>query len=147
LTITDEASTAAAASFVGEHFGCLDVLINNAAVGGLTAGSLKERMESTLATNVTGPALVSSAFRPLLLKSLSPRSLLISSGAGIASRASAMKAHRLRGGEPYCVCKAALNMLVVQEHLVHEDQGLKVFAVSPSFVISNLRGEDEDARN
>lgn len=38
-------------------------------------------------------------------------------------------------------------MLAIQEHLAYGDQGLKVFAVSPGFVISNLRGKDEDARS
>lgn len=46
----------------------------------------------------------------------------------------------------YQVSKAALNMLAVLEARDLGDQGLKVFAMSPGYVVSNLRGENEEAR-
>ena len=42
--------------------------------------------------------------------------------------------------------KAAMNMLAVWEYVEYGPKGLKVFAVSPGFVVSNLRGKDEGSR-
>ena len=39
-----------------------------------------------------------------------------------------------------------MNMIALQEHVMYSGQGLKVFVVSPGFVVSGLRGEGEEAR-
>jgi NAD(P)-dependent dehydrogenase (short-subunit alcohol dehydrogenase family) len=147
LDVTDENSVAEAAAYVEQEFGRLDVLVNNAAVGCMDP-DIKTRFQLCMDTNVIGPAVVAEAFRPLLLKSQNPYSIFVSSGAGSLARASSSNPKTYRGiknGEAYQVSKAALNMLAVLESTTHGSKGLKVFAMCPGFVRSNLRGPGEDA--
>lgn len=48
--------------------------------------------------------------------------------------------------QPYRMSKAALNMMTMQGSKVLGPQGIKVFAVCPGFVVSNIRGTSEEAR-
>jgi NAD(P)-dependent dehydrogenase (short-subunit alcohol dehydrogenase family) len=146
LDVTDEKSIENAVSIVEHQFGRLDVLVNNAGVGGLVS-NVKASFKGCLETNVMGPAMVADAFRPLLLKSNNPYSIFVSSGARSLVRNAHQKppAHtHIQNGAAYQVSKAALNMLSALEA---RDYGsnLKVFAVSPGFVRSNLRGPGEEA--
>jgi NAD(P)-dependent dehydrogenase (short-subunit alcohol dehydrogenase family) len=145
LDVTNDTSIATAVSFVEKTFGSLDVLINNAAVGGLSQ-DLRTGMTNTFNTNILGPALVSEAFRPLLLKSKNPYSLYISSGAGSLSRTDETRKITFPGEVAYRTSKAALNMLAICENVEYGPKGLKIFIVSPGFVVSNLRGKDEELR-
>ena len=144
LDVTDDESIANSRALVEKEIKSLDVLINNAGVGGLKQ-DLRTRMTNTFTTNVLGAALVADAFRPLLLKSSNPYSLYVSSGAGSISRATGASP-TFEGEEAYRISKAAMNMLAVWENVEHGKKGLKVFAVCPGFVVSNLRGKDEDSR-
>lgn len=149
LDVTDENSINEAAAVVERTFGRLDVLINNAGAGG-TDPDLKTRFETCLAANVTGPALVSDAFRSLLFKSLNPYSIYIGTGAwSLVKNATQQKpAHAsVRKTDAYLVSKAALNMLAMQDWAENGPRGLKVFVFSPGFVRSNLRGTSEEARS
>jgi NAD(P)-dependent dehydrogenase (short-subunit alcohol dehydrogenase family) len=149
LDVTDENSIQQAAALVQNKFGRLDVLVNNAAVGSRDP-AVKTRFRLCMDTNVIGPALVSAAFRPLLLKSQKPYSIYVSSGVGSLARASdpTSPTHRdLSNGEAYRASKAALNMVALQESIEFNSAGLKVFAACPGFVRSNLRGPSEEARS
>jgi NAD(P)-dependent dehydrogenase (short-subunit alcohol dehydrogenase family) len=151
LDVTDGASISRALDFVEKEFGHLDVLINNAAVGSSDA-DVYTRFKVSMDINVVGPAVVADGFRPLLLKSSNPYSIFVSSGAGSFERAierfngTRDKPREPANGGAYHVSKAALNMLALREHHEYVDQGLKVFAVSPGFVVSNLRGTSEELR-
>ncbi|KAH8666833.1 short chain dehydrogenase/reductase [Xylariales sp. PMI_506] len=151
LEVTDETSIATAANYVRQEFGRLDVLINNAGVSGLDLG-IKTSFQRCMETNVMGPALVSEAFRPLLLNSRNPYSIFVGSGARTLTRNAAELSvgHEhvaRRSGGAYQVSKAAMNMLALVEYRDFKSQGLKVFVVSPGFVRSNLRGTSEEARS
>lgn len=148
LDVTDEKSIRRAAASVDEKFGRLDVLINNAATGCMDP-DIRTRFQINLETNVLGPMLVSAAFKPLLLKSENPYSIYVSSGAGSLTLRSSPEgaAASLPNGEMYCASKSALNMIMVDEHFQVKDTGLKVFAMCPGFVVSNLRGKDEASRS
>lgn len=149
LDVTDGKSIEAAAAHVQQQFGRLDVLVNNAGVGSMDP-DVKTRFQLCLETNVTGPAMVAAAFRPLLLKSLNPYSIHVSSGASTLVRNAAEKTTRHKGiknGEAYQVSKAALNMLAVVEAGEWGHEGLKMFVMSPGFVRLNLRGLSEEARS
>ncbi|KAI9740167.1 MAG: hypothetical protein M1834_004745 [Cirrosporium novae-zelandiae] len=149
LDVTDENSVEQAAALVEQKFGRLDVLVNNAAVGNRDP-NVKTRFQLSMDTNVVGPAVVSAAFRPLLLKSPKPYSIYVSSGVGSLSRASdptSSQYRSLANGEAYRASKAALNMIALQESIVYDSTPLKVFAMCPGFVRSNLRGHDEESRS
>ena len=149
LDVTDDTSIQAAVAHVQQKFGRLDVLVNNAGTGNMDP-DIQTRFQLCLETNVTGPAMVAAAFRPLLLKSLNPYSIYVGSGASTLVRNAAEKPPRhegIKNGEAYLVSKAALNMLAVFEAGEWGHEGLKVFVMSPGFVRSNLRGESEEARS
>ena len=149
IDVTDEDSINQAASVVEKQFGHLDVLVNNAGRTGITAKTLKARLEECMNTNVIGPALVSAAFRPLLLKSPNPYSIYVTSEVGSLTFASDPTSHVYRtlpNGEAYRSSKSALNMLMLQEAATFSDTPLRIFAFCPGFVRSNLRGKSEEAR-
>ncbi|KAL8832138.1 MAG: hypothetical protein Q9170_004997, partial [Blastenia crenularia] len=142
LDVTDETSIKQAAHHVEQEYGHLDALINNAGVGNMDP-DLKTRMHICMETNFIGPSLVAEAFRPLLLKSGNAYSIYISSDQGslsIASDPTPSKFPRMPNEEAYRASKAALNMLAVLEAKQFGELGLKVFAMHPGFVVSNLRG-------
>jgi NAD(P)-dependent dehydrogenase (short-subunit alcohol dehydrogenase family) len=150
LDVTDDKSIENAATFVDQKFGKLDVLVNNAGVANGDP-DIKVRLRKCMDTNVTGPALVSAAFRPLLLKSQKPYSIYVSSVTGSLALASDPNSPPLiyRGpprGEAYRASKAALNMLILQELVGLGDAPLKIFAVCPGFVRSNIAGTGEVGR-
>ncbi|KAL9075860.1 MAG: hypothetical protein Q9161_001253 [Pseudevernia consocians] len=147
LDVTDETSIAAAAARVESEHGRLDVLVNNAGIAS-KAATLKEQLQRTFDTNVIGAALVAQAFAPLLAKSPNPYLLHISSGLGSMTFASD-KGRAEYGVDirPYRMSKAALNMLALQDAKVLGKQGVKVFAVCPGLVESNLRGEAAEERS
>ena len=152
LDVTDGASITRAYDFVEKEFGYLDALINNAAVAS-SDPDVYTRFRTTMDTNVIGPAVIANVFRPLLLKSSNPYSIFVSSGAGSFGRAiERLKSKREKPPEPanggaYHASKAALNMIALREHVEFEEKGLKVFAASPGFVVSNLRGTSEELRS
>ncbi|KAJ9628387.1 hypothetical protein H2204_009224 [Knufia peltigerae] len=151
LDVTDPSSIRTAADAVANKWGHLDALVNNAAIGATSVDDdTYTRFTTCMQTNVTGPAVVEDAFRSLLLRAQTkPYSIFVSSGAGSFSRTA--DTTRQRGPEPpgdtsaYHVSKAALNMLALKEHIKYRDE-IKVFAMTPGFVISNLRGTSEELR-
>ncbi|KAF9890000.1 hypothetical protein FE257_006680 [Aspergillus nanangensis] len=145
LDVTDRASIEAAAKQIDQQFGRLDVLINNAGIVSRNS-SLKIAIEETFAVNVIGVALVAEAFTPLLLRSPCPYSLFMSSGLGSLSMATDPNAGSYSAPyNVYRMSKAALNMFVVQQYKELNKKGVKVFAVCPGLVRSNLRGKDEES--
>ena len=148
LDVTDGKSIEQAVKQVEEKHGRLDVLVNNAAIGNVDT-DLKTQWQLKMDTNVIGPAMVSAAFRPLLLKAPKPYSIYVSSGAGSLGRLLELTPpiHRhFPHEEVYRASKAALNMIALVEMQDFGPKGLKVFAVCPGFVVSNLRGPSEELR-
>ncbi|KAJ9133375.1 Short chain dehydrogenase/reductase [Pleurostoma richardsiae] len=149
LDVTDEESIKRAASVVAEKFGRLDVLVNNAAISNEDP-DVGTRFRLSFATNVVGPALVSAAFRPLLQSSPGAYSIYVSSSVGsltMASDPTLPLYQKMPNLDAYRASKAALNMIAVREHAMHGGAGLKVFAMCPGFVRSNVRGTSEEARS
>lgn len=145
LDVADGNSIAAAVSRVEHEFGRVDAFISNA---GITAHgyAAREQLNRIFATNVTGAALTSESFVPLLLKAERPYLIQVSSGLGSLGLATDPEdPHYSVPYEGYRMSKAALNMATLQQHKRLHNQNVRVFAFCPGLVRSNLRGESEDA--
>jgi len=155
LDVTDQASIAAAADRVGQEFGRLDVLINNAAVSNTSkqpdesiAQYVKrnrpskvslDEMRAVWETNVFGVLAVYQAMLPLLRAAPQARIVNVSSGVGsLTMNADPSFPHRSAFGPVYPASKTALNALTLAMAIELEPEGIKVNAVSPGFTKTNL---------
>ncbi len=145
LDVVDPADVAAAALHIGERFGAVDLLVNNAGIWSApgqperaSAGALAElRPEpvvEVLEVNAVGPILVTQALAPLLAAAGGAIVVNLSSGLGSLARATS------RGNVAYGMSKAALNMAT--RHLAAElaRQGTIVVAMSPGWVATDMGG-------
>lgn len=155
LDVTDKASITAAAERIRNEFGRLDVLVNNAAISNTSKRpgmSVEEyakltrpsnvsldEMRAVWETNVFGVLAVYQAMLPLLRESPNARIVNVSSGAGsLARNADPAFAGRANFGPGYSASKTALNALTVAMAIELEPDGIKVNAVSPGFIKTNL---------
>ncbi|HEV7964871.1 MAG TPA: SDR family NAD(P)-dependent oxidoreductase [Actinoplanes sp.] len=138
LDVTDDASVAAAAKTVGS----LDVLVNNAAIGGprLAVGDVTaESLRALYDTNVFGVVRTTHAFLPLLSASTSPVVVNVSSGLGSMTRATDPDA--MESSYPalaYGSAKAALNMVTVQYAKAYP--AMRINCVDPGYTATDLNG-------
>ncbi|KAK3693272.1 short-chain dehydrogenase [Podospora appendiculata] len=148
IDVTDDASITAAAKFISDTFGHIDVLINNAGISGLgepNPGS-RENFRLVFETNVFGLAAVTDAFLPLLRASKyhDRRIVNVSSGLGQIGLAYAESEYGARHlpAPVYRSSKAAVNMLsaVYAETLAQD--GILVVASAPGYTRTNFtRGQ------
>ncbi|MBW4721069.1 SDR family oxidoreductase [Saccharothrix obliqua] len=136
LDVTDDGSAAGLATHIGERYGRLDVLVNNAAVhydtwqraSNADLAVVREAME----TNFYGPWRVALALLPLLRKG-SGRIVNVSSGAGSLTG--------MGGGTPaYAASKAALNALTLMLADELRRDRVLVNAVCPGWVATDMGG-------
>ena len=138
-TASDE-SVAAAAEMVQARAGRLDVLVNNAGIGGpgtppddTRAADLRDVFE----VNVLGPIRVTHAFLPLLRASDHPRIVMVSSGMGSFAVANDPKWSGLVAPTlGYPASKAALNMVTNQYARALGD--IRINAVDPGYTATDL---------
>jgi NAD(P)-dependent dehydrogenase (short-subunit alcohol dehydrogenase family) len=153
----DRVSVTAAAERVGNEFGRLDVLVQNAAIsntGRLPGQSVEEYVKTTRPsivsveemravwdTNVFGVLAVYQAMLPILRKTPGARIVNVSSGVGsLTANSDPAFAYRAIFGPVYPASKTALNALTVAMAIELEPEGIKVNAVSPGFTKTNLNG-------
>ncbi len=154
IDVTDHASIAAAER-VRSELGRLDVLVQNAAISNtsrLPDQSVEEHAKTTRPsvvsldemhavweTNVFGVLAVYQAMLPLLRESPSGRIVNVSSGAGsLASNSDPANSMRSIFGPTYAASKTALNAITLAMAIELEGTGIKVNAVSPGFIKTNL---------
>ncbi|GAB3685902.1 SDR family oxidoreductase [Angustibacter aerolatus] len=141
LDVTSDASVAAAAEGLERTAGRLDVLVNNAGIGGRTDRGAQdpttldlEVVRAVLETNVFGAVRVTNAVLPLLLRSRSPRVVNVSSNMGSLT---------LRTGPvmaAYAPSKSMLNSLTVQYARRLADTAVLVNACCPGYVATDFTG-------
>jgi NAD(P)-dependent dehydrogenase (short-subunit alcohol dehydrogenase family) len=146
LDVTDATSAAAAAKAVGEQFGRLDALVNNAGISHLPGHGLEgqqpatadvEEIRTIFETNFFGVINVTSAFLPLLRRSPSPRIVNVSSTAGsLTNLADPDDDNPIAIG--YVPSKTALTALTLQYAKGLAPEHILVNAVSPGFVATDL---------
>lgn len=144
LDVTDDASVHAAASWVDEHSGGLDVLVNNAGVlpeatnSGAEAVDL-EMFRQTYATNVFGPVAVLEAFLPQLRRSSRGRIVNVSSTMGSLSDQTDPNSMYYGMIVPaYQSSKAVLNNITIAVAKALADTPIKVTSICPGFVQTDL---------
>jgi NAD(P)-dependent dehydrogenase (short-subunit alcohol dehydrogenase family) len=140
LDVTSDESVAAAAAAVTESVGRLDVLVNNAGVGGPLSSPADTRVEDlrdVFEVNVFGAVRVTHGFLRLLRAAEHPRIVMVSSGMGsFAVFDDPQYADMVAPSIGYPVTKAALNMLTAQYA-----RGLPEFrinAVDPGYTATDL---------
>ncbi len=136
LDVTDDASVAAALEVIDAQEHHLDVLVNNAGIGGdrEISGPIALR---TFDTNVIGVVRVTQAAIPLLRRSDNPVVVNVSSALG--SFWAVTNPERRQFHYPavvYGASKAAVSMLTVQYAKLLPD--IKVNAVEPGFTATGL---------
>ena len=137
LDVADPASVAAAARWVGDRHGRLDVLVNNAAI---TYDTWQRAVDADLAvvreaaeTNLYGPWLMVQEFLPLLRASGHARIVNVSSeAASLASMGS--------GTPAYTASKVALNALTRMLAAELRGDRILVNAVCPGWVATDMGG-------
>ena len=137
LDVTSEDSVAAAAKGLDR----LDVLVNNAGIGGKLDGGAQDPttldldvLRTVLDTNVFGVVRVTNAMLPLLREAESPRIVNVSSNMGSL---------KLRTGPvlaAYAPSKTMLNSITVQYARVLADTNVIINAACPGYVATDFTG-------
>ncbi|GAA0307754.1 SDR family NAD(P)-dependent oxidoreductase [Kineococcus aurantiacus] len=142
IDVTDDASVEAAAADVAAHEGVVDVLVNNAGVGGPQAPAEELTAADALAVydvNVFGALRVTRAFLPLLRKAADP--LVVNVTSGLGSFAAVHDPDRIESkvvAPLYTSSKSALTMLTVQYARALPD--VRFNAVDPGYTATDLNG-------
>jgi len=139
LDITDDESIEHCFLAINQHFGKLDVLINNAGTAAQhlpASATLREKFDLTYNVNVTSTAVLTERLIPVLEKSKLPKVIFISSALGSIERT-------LAGGKPvpalwYNASKSAVNALAGYYAKLYPNW--KVNAVCPGYRATALNG-------
>lgn len=129
--ITDETSIAALAAMIGERWGRLDVLVNNAAILDATPiGKLtRERFDLVQSVNQNGALWVTLGLKDLLKKSQAPRVVNIASILGVRGTADSVPYSTAKGGVVNMTRALAVDLA---------PDGILVNCVCPGFVDTRM---------
>jgi NAD(P)-dependent dehydrogenase (short-subunit alcohol dehydrogenase family) len=150
LDVTNAQDREAAAKTVGDRFGKLDILINNAGVGAQdgtlvnkTVNTTEEELQTVFGTNVFSVIAVTRAFLPLLKKSEAGRIVNLSSILGSLtlhadphSPIATVKVFAYDGS------KAALNAFTIHLAAELKNTKIKVNSAHPGWVKTEMGGDD-----
>jgi NAD(P)-dependent dehydrogenase (short-subunit alcohol dehydrogenase family) len=149
LDVTDDASVRVAADTIRDRHGRLDLLVNNAGIVRdlMAEGELVDAglFASTFETNLLGPVRVTEHCLPLLRAAESARIVNVSSTMGSLSDQSDPASPYYDSVVPaYQASKAALNSVTVGLAKLLADTPIKVNAVCPGFVQTELTPINKD---
>jgi NAD(P)-dependent dehydrogenase (short-subunit alcohol dehydrogenase family) len=138
LDVTESKSVMEAARYVEDHFGVLDVLVNNAGILGDLAGQDPSSAEldvvrEVFETNVFGAISVTTAMIPLLVRSPAGRVVNVTSGLGSLTLMADPAGYFTNrpASVAYVPSKTALNSLTVQYAKELRAHGVLVNAADP----------------
>ncbi|MFF0724912.1 SDR family oxidoreductase [Streptomyces sp. NPDC004134] len=153
LDVTDPGSVQAAAGWIEERFGRLDVLVNNAGISGSGQAAPQdaldrvpsavdlERVRAVFDTNVFGVITVTNAMLPLLRRSGAARIVNLSShAASLALNAEVGGWLAELPSVAYSPSKTALNALTVQYANELREESILVNAAAPGYVDTDSNG-------
>lgn len=145
LDVTSDESVTAAAHLVESEIGGLDVLVNNAGVGGSAEAGAQDPttldldvLRTVLDTNVFGVVRVTNAMLPLLYRSATPRIVNMSSDMGSLT---------LQTGPQmaaYAPSKTMLNSITAQYARRFADTKVIINAACPGLVATDFTGHMGD---
>jgi len=142
LDVTSDDSVTAAYETVSESGTGLDVLVNNAGIGGTFAApvdTVPADFPPVFGVNLLGPVRVTRTFLPLLTESPSPRLVMVSSGMGsFGVTADPERIESSLLGLVYPASKAALNMVTAMYAKALPQ--VRVVAVDPGYTATALNG-------
>lgn len=145
LDVTKPAGIRAAATWISDRFGQLDVLVNNAGVVGDRGRQVPgqtdlEVVREVFDTNVFGVIAVTEAMLPLLRRSAAGRIVNLSSSVGSMTRMTDPEHYfaGLPGSLAYAPSKAALNQITVQYAKQLRPDGILVNAADPGPCATDL---------
>jgi NAD(P)-dependent dehydrogenase (short-subunit alcohol dehydrogenase family) len=124
------ASVESLAAFVAQHFGGLNILVNDAAiqVNKTIEATTPAEWDRLMAVNVGGVFLCSRAFMPALRKSR-----------GVIINLSSVNAFFVEPGcAAYCASKAAILGLTKAMAIDHGHEGIRVHAICPGYINAGL---------
>jgi NAD(P)-dependent dehydrogenase (short-subunit alcohol dehydrogenase family) len=151
--VTDDSSVRAAAEVVRAKHGHLDVLVNNAGILPEAAAAHRVRgpmdldiFRETFATNLFGVVATTEAFLPLLLAAPEGRIVNVSSTvASLNDQSDPDSAYYGLVVPAYQASKAALNSITIALAKSLADSNIKVNAVCPGWVQTDLGGPQNKA--
>ncbi|MEU1728194.1 SDR family oxidoreductase [Actinomadura sp. ATCC 39365] len=153
LDVTDPSTAQAAAAWIGDRFGRLDVLVNNAGITGSGQAAPQDALDripsavdvevvrEVFDTNVLGVINVTNAVLPLLRRSPAARIVNLSSHA--ASLALTAEVDGPLSGltsAAYSPSKTALNALTLQYANELRKENILVNAAAPGYVDTDING-------
>ena len=128
MDVTDLEQVEQAVAATREHFGRLDVLVNNAGIGPPETPAEDvsvEDFDDTVALNLKGTFFTSQAAGRVMIEQGSGRIVNLSSQAGFVA---------LPGEAVYCMTKAAISHLTKCLAVEWGEHGITVNAVAPTFI-------------
>ena len=138
LDVNDEDSINRAVEAVSAKTDALDLLINNAGIGGNESGRILGRLTAgevshVIETNAAAALIVTQACRDMLKNGHNPRVVMISSGMGSLQRA---------GGSSYAyrMSKAAMNMAARVLAFDSAMTGITTVTMNPGWVQTDMGG-------
>lgn len=140
LDVTDDASVTAAAAWIRQQPGGLDVLINNAGIAGahaLPADVTADAAREVYETNVFGIVRVTHAMLPLLRASKNP--VIVNVASGLGSFGVVTDSRRIESKVPalaYCSSKSAVTMLTLQYARAIPE--VRINVVDPGYTATDL---------
>ncbi|MBS4203999.1 SDR family oxidoreductase [Lederbergia citrea] len=138
LDVTSEQSISIAANQIMEKEGSIDAIINNAGVLYERDAKIEDLdfslLELTMNVNLYGPMRVMKHFLPLLKQGTNQTVINISSDAGSIANA-------YGGDYPYAISKTALNMFSKQLNHYLSNQQIRVYAVHPGWIKTDMGGD------
>jgi NAD(P)-dependent dehydrogenase (short-subunit alcohol dehydrogenase family) len=143
IDVADEASVTRAAASVAERFGRLDILVNNAAIGGGSSAPSQQSisaMRALFESNVFGLIAATQAFLPLLAKSPAGRIVNMTSSLG-SLQLSADPEHPVSaqmGLFGYAASKTTIHAFTVRLAYELRKTPIKVNCGCPGYVATDL---------
>ncbi|EXJ94854.1 hypothetical protein A1O1_03252 [Capronia coronata CBS 617.96] len=141
LDITDDKSIEQCYLAINQHFGKLDVLINNAGTAAQQlppTATLREKYDVIYNVNVTSTAVLTDRLTPLLEKSKLPKVIFLSST--LASISITIEHGPMYPGVWYSSSKSAVNAIMAFYSKTHPTW--RVNAVCPGYRATGLNGEE-----